>query len=63
MDPVGDGQPSGSSNVEPLLVGTDAADGAINPNHVITIADIFKGPLEEEGSGLGMIPSTRGVAP
>ena len=56
VDPVGDGQPSGSSNVEPLLVGTDAADGAINPNHVITIADIFKGPLEEEGSGLGNDP-------
>ena len=55
-DPVGDGQPSGSSNVEPLLLGTDAADGAIDPNHVITIADIFKGPLEEEGSGLGDDP-------
>jgi len=63
VDPVGDGQPSGSSNVEPLLVGTDAADGAIDPNHVITIADIFKGPLEEEGSGLGGDPLDRGVAP
>ena len=55
-DPVGDDQPSGSTNVEPLLVGTDAADGAINPDLVITIADIFKGPLEEEGSGLGGDP-------
>ena len=41
-DPVGDGQPSGSSNLEPV--------------HVITIADIFKGPLEEESSGLGDDP-------
>ena len=55
-DPVGDGLPSGSSNVEPLLLGTDAADGAINPNLVITIADIFKGPLDEVGSGLGDDP-------
>ena len=37
--------PSGSSNVEPLLTGNVDADGAQDdPAHVVTIADIFKGP-------------------
>ena len=39
-----------SSNVEPLLLGNADADGdVVAPNPaVITIADIFKGPLEDE---------------
>ena len=37
--------PSGSSNVESLLTGNVDADGAQDdPAHVVTIADIFKGP-------------------
>ena len=55
VDPVGYGHPSGSSNVEPLLLGIDVVDGAVGvPDPIIiTIADIFKGPLEGEDPNLG----------
>ena len=43
--PIDDGMPTGSSNFEPLLVGNpDADEEQENPDHVVTIADIFKGP-------------------